>query len=349
MHLLAGRRRTRAHTLFCVPLWLATTLSTLLLAAPASAATLAADSPVLAVKMPRSLSFGTYQPAFPNDLRSISATESAVGQRQGIIAWFALWGGWKREFSRSDLDAVRSHGSLPLITWEPWAGTANDPAWTLRKSVLSGANDAYIQSWAKGLASYGQPVLLRFAHEMHSQDYPWAVGVNGNTADDYVAAWKHVHDEFAAAGATNVRWVWNPNTLGNAPASAYGPIYSSLYPGDDYVDYLGLDIYNTGPNVDWGAPYWRSLDQILSEPYKAITGVSSKPLLLPEVGSAETGGSKGAWIADALQRLSAAYPQVTGLVWFDVNKEERWSLNSSQNAFSAWTSGLRNWGASTSS
>jgi hypothetical protein len=291
---------------------------------------------------PNGIGLGVYRPEFPNDLRAATSLESASGKRLPIIAWYALWGGWKSAFSASDLSAVSAHGSIPLITWEPWSGVSSDPAWTLRKAILSGSNDAYIDSWAKGMAAFHQPVFLRFAHEMHNQTYPWAVGVNGNAAADYVAAWKHVHDIFARYDTSNVKWVWNPNTMGDAVASTYLPIYQSLYPGDAYVDWLGLDIYNTGPNLDWGAPHWRSFSQVLTEPYKAITAVSTKRLMLPEVASAETGGSKAAWITDMMQtQLPAAFPAVRAVVWFDVKKEENWALDSSSTALAAWTTSSR--------
>jgi beta-mannanase len=119
-----------------------------------------------------------------------------------------------------------------------------------------------------------------------------------------------------------------------------GYLYRSLYPGDEYVDWLGLDIYNTGPSLDWGASYWRTFAQVLAEPYKAITTISGKPLILPEVGAPETGGSKATWITDALQtQLPLMFPQVRALVWFDVKKEENWPLSSSSAAYSAWTTG----------
>ena len=260
-----------------------------------------------------------------------------AGRPLSFIAWYALWGGWKSAFSPADLQAVANHGSVPLITWEPWAGVGSDPAWSLKAAILSGANDAYIQSWANGLAAYGKPVFLRFAHEMHNSSYPWAVGVNGNTAADYVAAWKRIHAVFTRAGASNVKWVWNPNTMGDTAASAYLPVYQALYPGDGDVDYLGLDVYNTGPNLDWGAPRWRSFAQALEQPYQAITSLTGKPLLLPEVGCPESGGSKPAWIMDAMQnQLPRAFPRVKAFVWFDVNKEEDWQLSSSSAALRAW-------------
>jgi glycosyl hydrolase family 26 len=283
------------------------------------------------------LALGLYRPSFPDDLSVADENDRATGGRLDIVHWYALWGGWKRDFNRDDLERVRVRGSLPMITWEPWAGRDDDPNWTIRAAILSGANDEYIESWARGLAEYGQPLLLRFAHEMHERPYPWAVGVNGNTADDYVQAWRHVRTIFDRYPTSNVQWVWNPNAFGEWTASDYEPMYRSLYPGDELVDWLGIDVYNTGPGLDWGAPYWRSFRSVLAEPYEALTRISSKPILLPEVGCAELGGSKAAWIHEAVASdLPVAFPRVVGLVWFDVMKEERWALGSSSQALEAW-------------
>jgi beta-mannanase len=290
------------------------------------------------------LAIGTYRPAFPNDLSSAVAYEQASGRRMTIIHWYALWGGWKTTFSRSDLETVASRGSVPMITWEPWSGQARDPNWTLRDAVLSGRSDAYIESWANGLAAYGRPVLLRFAHEMHGQSYPWAVGVNGNTDAEYVAAWRYVHGFFERAGATNVQWVWNPNTLwgGTSPAADHLQRWQRLYPGDAYVDWTGLDIYNTGPALDWGAPYWRSLETALSEPYAALANLSPRPILLGEVGSSEVGGDKGQWLAEGLgPSVTARFPQLRAIIWYDIHKEQDWAVQSSTGAYSAFIGALR--------
>jgi beta-mannanase len=292
------------------------------------------------------VAIGVYRPAYPNNLSSVVEYEQATGKKMTIVHWYALWGGWKSAFSASDLDAVTRRGSVPMITWEPWAGQARDPAWSLRDAILSGRNDAYIDSWARGMAAYGRPVLLRFAHEMHAQSYPWAVGVNGNTDAEYVAAWRHVHGFFERAGASNVKWVWNPNTLwgGSAPAADHLARWQRLYPGDAYVDWTGLDLYNTGPSLDWGAPYWRSFENVLGEPYSAMSTLAQKPILLGEVGSTEIGGDKAAWIADGLsQGTLARYSNVRAVVWFDIDKsqEQNWAIRSSSGAYSAFVAALR--------
>jgi beta-mannanase len=292
------------------------------------------------------VAIGVYRPAYPDNLSSVVDYEQAAGKKMTIVHWYALWGGWKSAFSASDLDAVTRRGSVPMITWEPWAGQARDPAWSLRDAILSGRNDAYIDSWARGMAAYGRPVLLRFAHEMHAQSYPWAVGVNGNTDDEYVAAWRHIHGIFERAGASNVQWVWNPNTVwgGSAPAADHLARWQRLYPGDAYVDWTGLDLYNTGPSLDWGAPYWRSFESVLREPYSAMNSLARKPILLAEVGSTEVGGDKAAWIAAGLsQDTLARYPNVRAVVWFDIDKaqEQHWAIRSSSGAYSAFVAALR--------
>jgi beta-mannanase len=285
---------------------------------------------------------GVYQPALPGDASKLADYERQAGRRLPIVHWYAQWAGWKSAFNQTDFESVAARGSIPMVTWEPWAGSpssASDPDWSLRAAILSGRSDPYIESWAQGLAAYGGPVLLRFAHEMHDQPtYPWAVGANGNTADEYVAAWRHVRAIFAQFKTDNVKWIWNPNTLGDAPASSYTSTYRTLYPGDDAVDWIGLDIYNTGPDLNWGHAGWQTFAQALAAPYAAITSISGKPLILPEVGSTETGGSKAAWITSALTSELQQFPRVRALVWFDVNKEQPWNLDSSPAALQAWVS-----------
>ncbi len=45
-------------------------------------------------------------------------------------------------------------------------------------------------------------------------------------------------------GATNVDWVWSPNRDGSTAAALN--TFTTLYPGDAYVDYIGFSGYNWG-------------------------------------------------------------------------------------------------------
>jgi beta-mannanase len=302
--------------------------------------------PYLELRNPREqqlteMQIGVYRNTFPDGIDDFLSEVLAASHSTGdvelrIVHWFALWGGWKSELTVADLSAVAAVGATPMITWEPWSGQALDTAWTLQRAILSGAHDDYVRGWAKTLKDFDAPVMLRFAHEMHNQTYPWAADVNDNSSERYVAAWRHVHAIFEAEGADNVQWVWNPNTMAGAARETYQPIYQRLYPGDGFVDWVGLDIYNGGDALpSWGG--WRTFEEAVHEPYAALTTITDKPVVLAEMGSSELGGSKAQWIRDAFATLGdGRFPRIQAAVWFDIDKEAGWSIASSPEAHAAW-------------
>ncbi len=235
----------------------------------------------------------------------------------------------------AELNAVRSRGALSLVTWEPWTwggAPVAQPAYSLDR-VTAGDFDAYITQWGNGLRDWGYPVMLRFAHEMNGNWYPWAEGVNGNEAGDYVAAWRHVHDVVAATGATNVQWVWAPNVpyWGSTPLSG-------LYPGSAYVDIVGLDGYNWGTSQSWSV--WTSPQDLFGQGLSELrTLAPGKQILITETASSELGGSKADWNTALVSYLNAQ-ADVTGFVWFHLNKEVDWRINSSPASASALAAAL---------
>jgi beta-mannanase len=265
------------------------------------------------------------------DLDSVSAFERAARKHLSVIMWYS---DWKRgTVSPAQLAAVARRGSVPEITWEPWDYTkgpyASQRQYSLR-SIADGAHDAYIRSWAKGLAAYGKPVRLRFAQEMNGNWYPWSVSSYGNSAAEFVAAWRHVHDLFRGAGAGNVLWVWSPVAL---PES----INAQEYPGDRYVDMVGLSLFNGGAQLKYTR--WQSFAAKLSRPLEILQRIApGKPVEISEVGVAERGGSKASWIQDMFKTL-AATPQIVSLIWFNVPTASDWRIETSRSAEQAFAAG----------
>jgi len=144
---------------------------------------------------------------------------------------------------------------------------------------------------------------------MNGNWYPWSASTNGNTATQYVQAWRHIHDIFVADGATKVIWVW-------APAKEYAGTTSlaSLYPGSAYVDLLALDAYNGGTGL-WGMT-WDSMPTLITGTYNHLIALdNSKPIWLTETASAEQGGDKGAWIRQSfLTDLPTQFTHVKGVI-----------------------------------
>lgn len=286
---------------------------------------------------PSPIAFGVTQPDAPRDPNQIDAVADQLGRMPAIVAWYQAWGDSNRQFDPSLLESVSNRGAMPLITWEPWdpAAGVDQPSYHLGR-IARGDFDAYIDSWATGLAAYGGPVYLRFAHEMNGTWYPWAVGTNGNTVDDYVSAWRHVHDRFDAAGAENVRWVWSP--LATGPEDGH---LTQAYPGDAYVDWVGLDGFNEGTTRP--ASIWRDFESIFGPAYTAIRALTDRPIMIPEIASAEEGGDKAAWVTDAFAtQLPSYFPNIRAVVWFNRDKEADWRIDSSPASLAAFREVLAN-------
>jgi beta-mannanase len=231
-----------------------------------------------------------------------------------------------------ELNEIVTAGAQPIVTLEPWQPGAGveQPDYAL-SHITAGNFDEQLDTWARNLATWGQPVVLRFAHEMNSDHYPWSIGVNGNSADDYVAAWKHLRSRFAMAGAHNVSFMWCPD----APYEGSKDV-SEAFPGTDSVDVLCLDGYNwgDGDGHTWKNPsdiFTRGLDQL-----RALD--STHPIVIAETASVEgprSGEDKAAWITQLFDFL-ARQNRVAAVVWFQMDKERDWRFNStnqSQNAF----------------
>lgn len=257
-----------------------------------STPTVSTMSPVSISPIDRSpaspVALGAFIPGAPADPAKIGQFGDRIGRAPAIVAWYEAWGSATAVtgdvIDLGLLQAVAATGAAPMITWEPWdpeAGVAQ-PAYGLG-GIARGDFDAYINSWAYRLAAYGGAVYLRFAHEMNAAWYPWCGGVNGNTPEDYVAAWRHVHDLFTAAGAGNVRWVWSPDVVQDAPLALPG-----LYPGDDYVDWVAMDGYNFGTSQPWSS--WRSFAEVFGRSYGELLALTSRPIMIAETASSEAGG-----------------------------------------------------------
>src|SRR5664279_3096858 len=193
-------------------------------------------------QFPSALRFGVANPGGPGS-SELDSVAKLVGEPPSIVMWYA---DFRQPLPIDGLNTVTARGAIPLLTWEPWqAGAADHSPYALAR-IIAGDFDGYIGSWAKQLKKWNRPMLLRFAHEMDGDWYPWAEGVNGNHAGQYVAAWRHVHQIFTKAGASKVSWVWSPNV----PYNGSTPL-DALYPGAGYVDQVALDGYNWSTLLPW--------------------------------------------------------------------------------------------------
>ncbi|MBI2864677.1 MAG: beta-mannanase [Chloroflexi bacterium] len=287
-----------------------------------------------------SVALGAWVPGVPNNMAALTSFQNMVGKKMGIVMWYQGWVD-RSLLNQGAAQTVANQGSTPLVSWEPWDwtnGGPNQPAYS-NASIIAGNWDGFITSYAQSVKSFGRPVYLRFAHEMNVPSrYPWAAGVNGNTPQSYVAAWRRVHDIFAGVGANNVQWVWSPNVkyAGTTP-------FANVYPGDAYVDWLALDGYNGGTALPWGG--WQSFSQIFTASYQDLRVLSGKPIMIAESASVEQGGSKAGWITDAmLTQLPQNFPGIRAFIWFGENRagEADWRIESSSTSLTAFANAAAN-------
>ncbi len=284
----------------------------------------------------------------PWDMNAVTKFEQETGKGVSVVNFSAPFANCSSSpcsfynFPTSEFNSIRSHGSIPFFSWGsqsiPLPSNLNEPDFQL-SDLISGRYDSYLRNFATAAKNWGHPFFLRFNWEMNGNWFAWMEGVNGNQAGEYVAAWRHVHDIFTEVGATNATWVWCPNV---DPEHRFKNL-RSLYPGNQYVDWTGLDGYNAGTDPS-NPDRWRSFDQLYSSTYREITEeiAPAKPMIVSEVGSSEYGGSKATWIREMLSTIPVDYPKIRGVLWFDKYEGGMdWPIESSTSATSAFAAGIQ--------
>jgi hypothetical protein len=268
----------------------------------------------------------------PWDSRTWRRFESNAGKRVSVVHW-GMTPPWQKPFSdyRSTFKLVRQRGTLSAVDMSTGSVPLAD--------IASGTRDAALRDWAQGAASWGRPFFFLLDVEMNGPWVPYAAGVNGNTAADFVAMWRHFHDIAEQAGAANVTWVWCPNIDNRGQFTPY----SALYPGDAYVDWTCLDGYNfTGK---------QSFAWIFGDSYHRLLGLApGKPVMIGQTASTEKGGRKARWIKEGLARaLPRRFPRIKALLWFNWRIHEQgtwrsWPIESSRSSNRAFRRAIRSRG-----
>jgi hypothetical protein len=207
---------------------------------------------------------------------------------------------WSQAFAPGVASLVTNRNAIPMMDMVSQTVPLVD--------IANGVYDTQLTSWANAVKSWNRPIFLRWNHEMNGTWFNWGAQAASNPTA-FVNSWRHFKDICDGVGANNIAWVWCPNTVFSGSTAL-----SSLYPGDAYVDWIGIDGYNWG-SVKGG---WVSFDTIFQTTYNQILGIApSKPLALCEIGCHdEAGQNKGAWLDDMFAKLPN-YDAIKALVWFN--------------------------------
>lgn len=274
------------------------------------------------------------------DPASVPAFESMVYRHAEVYLYYQPL---SNSFPAEQLQPLAEGGRIIQLSLEPSDWNAPDPLnqpWYRLNTISQGYHDDALRRWARQIRDFGYPVMLRPMSEMNGNWSAWGGTVNGNQPSDFIPAWRHIHDIFEQEGADNVLWVWAPNRNGSQAAAA--DTFDSYYPGDAYVDYIGLCGYNWGTmyNFPWWVSTWQTLEEVFGDSYDVMAARTGKPFVIAETAAPEVGGNKSQWIADSFQMLPSRFPRVEVFTWFNIIKETDWRVESSAASLNAYRAQL---------
>jgi len=258
--------------------------------------------------------FGVSAIGVPQSVGPLQTLGHQLSKEPNMAEWYT---DWTHPFDVGEAQGLCNEGVVPVWSWESWdwsvisdgAVARSQPAYAPRR-IAAGAYDSYIKSTAQEIKTLHCQLVLRFDHEMNGHWYPWGVATAGmhNTTGQYVAMWRHVWRIFHRQGVTNVKWMWSPNLLYKGGVDKLG----ALYPGNSYVDLVGMDGYLI--------PAGRSASSVFNPIMAKLRRVApSKPWIVAETGVAQGSGQPGG--ISRLLKMVRTNKKLIGLIY--LNEAER--------------------------
>lgn len=250
-----------------------------------------------------------------------AAANIATGRRDDFLAWWEAGGichedikpphprNWSSMFA-STTTPLNATEMVQLITED---GNAINNNW---RTILNRYVSAFL--W---LQDRKVPLLIRPFHEMNGVF--WYRGHNGT--DRVKNAWIYTFNYFRAAGVHNLLYWYSPSQYTNASNNQ-----TTHYPGNQYVDIVGFDLY---PNPSLWTDTATQLTSADFVNYSGLLAVSgNKPFMLGEYGprhaSNEDGNStRRADYGRYLPGIKSFAPRACGMTAWNVG----WSLRTNWN------------------
>lgn len=222
---------------------------------------------------------------------------------------------WEDIFLPSLVEAdayARERGRSVLVTIEPWTWNRSErnTAPRLIQGLTSGEYDQYMSSICAVLNLFESPVTVRWAQEMEDESgqFIWA----NWEPETYINAYRRMVD-VCRANAPELNYMWSP--LGYENLADY-------YPGDDYVDLVGVSVF--------GLQAWerdilgkeQSFKDILGPRYERVEGFG-KPVVVAELGYVGDQAYVDKWNSEIRQKY-AEFPNLVAVSYFNQKEVYPW-------------------------
>ncbi|HNS37420.1 MAG TPA: glycosyl hydrolase [Anaerolineaceae bacterium] len=263
-------------------------------------------------------------------LQDLRSYEEAVGKP---AVWVFFSHNWYhgREFPTATAEWIRTAGSIPYVRLMMRSDASLDhgePVFTLER-IINGDFDADLRNWADAARDFGTPIMAEFGTEMNGEWFSWnGVWNGGGDLTDYGDpnepdgperfrdAYRHIIDISREQGAINILWVFHVNGS-DWPEDDWNHL-ENYYPGDAWVDWIGVSVYGAQtPLVE----EWPDLRSQMDAVYPRLTALApDKPIILIEFGVTANNplGDQAEWAEDALSDLTEQrWPRVIGFSWWN--------------------------------
>jgi hypothetical protein len=266
----------------------------------------------------------------------LTAYEKAVGKK---TAWVYFSHNWYdgHSFPEKSAKWIRDRGSIPFIRLQIWSSSEirnrEDPKYAVDK-IISGVFDNDFRAWAQNAAKFGSPLMVEYGVEINGRWFPWNGHWNGGdeTAkygdpdypdgpERFRDAYRRIIDIMRDEAADNITWVFHVSHA-DYPEENWNRM-EYYYPGNDYIDVLGVSIYGpTNPGEDEAYEFRQMMDYV----YPRLSRMN-KPILVLEFGCTHNHPriNQAGWAERALFDLTnGRWSKVVGISWWN----EAWQRDS---------------------
>ena len=234
---------------------------------------------------------GIYHSAYPDfggteDIVTVERINNFETLANKKLLWAYFSNNWydNIQFPTEAVNTINSVGKIPFIRMMPRSNFDEggpDLIYTMQK-IINGDFDIEIVQWATHAKNTNIPLLVEFGTEVNGNWFPWNGQYNGadktteygdanlfDGPERFRDAYRHIIDICNANGADNITWFFDIDAY-SEPDASWNNI-ENYYPGDDYIDWLGISVY--GPQVS--NEDYQEFSEIMDDIYPSISNLSS--------------------------------------------------------------------------
>jgi hypothetical protein len=254
------------------------------------------------------------------DQADLISYQQTVGKK---AAWVYFSNNWfrNRAFPSAEAGWIRDNGSIPFIRLMLRSSEELNTAeavFTLDR-INNGDFDNDLKAWARSAKEFKTPIMAEYGTEVNGSWFSWNGAWNGGTGTGpkkFQEAYRRIIRIAREEGAANLLWVFHVNDRDDPPE--YWNRLENYYPGDDWIDWLGVSVYGAQkPSGETNVRFRKLMDKVYP---RLVKLAPDKPIALLEFGitSLNKQIDQADWADRALKDLTGRrWPRVIGFAWWN--------------------------------